>query len=112
MIGNVFDVDLKMIRIFCAIVDSGGFTAAHCSLNISMPRLSTTISDLEARLGVRLCDRGRNGFRLTSEGSAIYEAAQVLLRDLDKFRERIAHMPGKVAESGKYYGHKPEMRAS
>jgi len=110
MIGNIFDVDLKMIRIFCAIVEAGGFTAAHAILNISLPRLSTTISDLETRLGVRLCQRGRNGFRLTSEGAAIYEAAQALLLDLDKFRTRIASLAKPVAEAGKYIPNQNEIR--
>lgn len=89
MIGNIFDVDLKLIRIFCCVVEAGGFTAAQTELNISLPRLSTMIGDLEARLGMRLCQRGRQGFRLTSEGASTYEAAQALLLELEKFRERI-----------------------
>jgi len=89
MIGNIFDVDLKLIRIYCTVVESGGFTAAQTVLNIGLPRLSTMISDLEARLGTRLCHRGRQGFRLTSEGAATYEAAQALLLEVEKFRERI-----------------------
>jgi len=90
MIGNIFDIDLKMIRVFCTIVECGGFTAAQTVLNVGLPRLSTTISDLEIRLGTRLCQRGRQGFRLTSEGAATYEAARALLNDVDRFRERIS----------------------
>lgn len=90
MIGNIFDVDLKMIRIFCTIVECGGFTPAQAVLNVGMPRLSSTISDLEVRLGTRLCQRGRRGFRLTNEGAATYAAARTLLGDVDRFRECIA----------------------
>lgn len=97
MIGNIFDVDLKMIRIFCTVVESGGFTAAQTVLNIGLPRLSTMISDLEARLGTRLCHRGRQGFRLTSEGATTYEAAQALLLEVEKFRERVAMLSARPA---------------
>lgn len=91
MLGNIFDVDLKMIRIFCTVVECGGFTPAKTALNIGLPRLSSTISDLEIRLGTRLCQRGRQGFRLTSAGVATYEASRALLNDLERFRLRISN---------------------
>ncbi|MDQ4343917.1 LysR family transcriptional regulator, partial [Pseudomonas aeruginosa] len=29
MLGNLNDIDLRMLRTFCAIVEAGGFTAAQ-----------------------------------------------------------------------------------
>ena len=43
-------------------------------------------SVLEQRLGVRLCERGRSGFRLTERGQLIYQASQRLFAALDDFR--------------------------
>ena len=47
------------------------------------------MSDLEIRLGVRLCERGRSGFALTEEGKVVYEAISQLLVSLEEFRSRI-----------------------
>jgi len=41
---------------------------------------------LEQRLNVRLCERGRSGFRLTERGQLIYQAAQRLFAAIDEFR--------------------------
>lgn len=40
MLGNLNDIDLRMLRTFCAIVEAGGFTAAQARLNTSLSRLS------------------------------------------------------------------------
>ena len=68
MLVNLTDVDLRMLRIFCSIVDAGGFTAAQVPLNTSLSRLSVLVRDLEVRLGYSLCKRGKSGFQLTEEG--------------------------------------------
>lgn len=77
--------DLKLLRVFVAVVHSGGFSAARTELNVSQPTISIKISDLESRLGMRLCDRGRGGFKLTAEGQRVYEASLNLFRSLDTF---------------------------
>jgi DNA-binding transcriptional LysR family regulator len=43
------------------------------------------MAHLETRLGVKLCERGRSGFRLTEQGEAIYEATQRLLGAVEDF---------------------------
>ncbi|WP_018151782.1 LysR family transcriptional regulator [Leeia oryzae] len=95
MLRNLFDVDLKLLRVFCTIVEAGGFTAAQTVLNTGLPRLSTMIRDLEVRLGTTLCQRGRQGFQLTEEGLATYEAAKALFSDIDRFRNRVAVLSGR-----------------
>ncbi|MBV7565020.1 LysR family transcriptional regulator [Pseudomonas sp. sia0905] len=97
MLANLSDIDLKMLRIFCSIVEAGGFTAAQVPLNTSLPRLSVTVRDLEARLGYTLCRRGKGGFQLTEQGAQVYAAAQELYADMERFRQRLvllnAHHP-------------------
>ncbi|CAB3780149.1 LysR family transcriptional regulator [Pararobbsia alpina] len=94
MIGNLSDLDLKSLRIFCTIVEAGGFTSAQTILNMGLPRLSVTVRDLEVRLGTKLCHRGRQGFQVTEEGLAVYEAARVLFSDVGRFLGSVSALSG------------------
>ena len=71
---QVQDTDLKLLRIFETIVRCGGFAAAQPILNIGASSISEYMSQLETRLGLRLCERGRAGFRLTEEGAELHAA--------------------------------------
>lgn len=95
MLVNLTDVDLRMLRIFCSIVDAGGFTAAQVPLNTSLSRLSVLVRDLEVRLGYSLCKRGKSGFQLTEEGEETYAAAQELFSNIGHFRQRTAVLSGR-----------------
>lgn len=71
------------------MVDCGGLSAAEIDLGIGRSTISTHIAELEARLGSRLCQRGRSGFALTATGKKIYEASLDLMRSLDAFRSQV-----------------------
>jgi DNA-binding transcriptional LysR family regulator len=86
LLGQISDVDLRLVRIFCAVVDCGGIATAELKLNIDISTVSRHIKDLETRLGLILCRRGRSGFALTPDGERVYAAAQQLLRAVDTFR--------------------------
>lgn len=92
LIGKVSDIDLRLLRVFVAIVQSGGFSLATARLNLSESTVSSHMGDLEKRLGFRLCERGRGGFRLLPDGEQVYEAAVSLLERLDDFRDRLASL--------------------
>lgn len=70
------------------VVRCGGFASAQAALNVSQSNISMQIKDLEVRLGVRLCHRGRRGFWLTEEGKEIYAAIEQLSVALGEFRSR------------------------
>jgi DNA-binding transcriptional LysR family regulator len=89
LIGEIADVDLRLLRIFKAVVDAGGFSAAELELNIGRSTVSRHVADLEERLGFVLCTRGRAGFALTGEGRQVYEASQRLLGAVDAFRNDV-----------------------
>jgi DNA-binding transcriptional LysR family regulator len=82
-------VDLRLLRIFQTVVNCGGFSAAEIDLGIGRSTISTHIGELEARLGARLCQRGRGGFALTARGKKIYEASLGLMKSLDDFRNEV-----------------------
>jgi DNA-binding transcriptional LysR family regulator len=90
MFGRVSDIDLRLLRAFVAVVESGGFSLATARLNISESTISSHMSDLEQRLGMRLCERGRSGFRLTYDGEQVYRSVLELFDHMDRFRDRLA----------------------
>src|ERR1700722_6419890 len=81
----LLDVDLRLIRIFRAITESQGLAGAQLLLNLSQSRISASLSELETRLGVRLCRRGRSGFALTEAGRSVYDASHDLFEAVDRF---------------------------
>lgn len=85
---HVDTTDLRLLRIFLTIAESGGFAAAQGELNLSLPTISSHMATLESRLGLTLCRRGRGGFALTTEGNAIYEEVRHLFLALDRFEQR------------------------
>lgn len=85
----ISNIDLKLLRVFKCVVESGGFTAASNELNIGLAAISKQISDLEIRLGMTLCSRGREGFELTEYGVIVYQATLELFASLNNFRERL-----------------------
>lgn len=86
LLGQVGDVDLRLLRVFKAVADCGGMAAAELELNIAMSTISRHVKDLEQRLGLVLCRRGRAGFALTPEGERVLAATDALLRATDTFR--------------------------
>lgn len=85
-LGQISDMDLRLLRVFKAVVDCGGMAAAELELNIGTSTVSRHIKDLETRLGLTLCRRGRAGFSLTPEGEKIYAQTTQLLAATDAFR--------------------------
>ncbi|WP_027856788.1 LysR family transcriptional regulator [Marinobacterium jannaschii] len=89
LIGQISDIDLRLLRVFRTVVESGGFAQAEVELNVTSSAISISMSDLEKRLGLRLCQRGRAGFSLTDEGQAVYLATMQLFTSLESFRSEI-----------------------
>ena len=89
VLGQISDMDLRLLRVFRAVVDCGGMAAAELELNIGTSTVSRHVKDLETRLGLTLCRRGRGGFALTPEGNKIYEQTTALLAATDAFRSGV-----------------------
>lgn len=87
---QVHDVDLRLLRIFVAIVECGGLSAAESRLNIGRSTISAHLSDLEVRLGIKLCKRGRSGFEITETGRVTYQASLELLQQCEAFASTVA----------------------
>lgn len=96
MLRNVHDVDIKLLRVFYAIYEHGGFTQAQLALGISQANISAKMSKLEGRLGARLCERGASGFKLTEDGETIIAAAKRLFSALDEFQDISSSLGGEL----------------
>ena len=89
LLGKVTDNDLRLLRVFHAVVACGGFAAAELELNINRSTISRHIKDLEARLGFTLCRRGRAGFALTDEGARFHQTAQKMMTALEDYQHDV-----------------------
>lgn len=87
-------IDLRLLRIFTTVVDCNGFQKAQIALNVAQSTLSSHIASLEAKLGSKLCERGRGGFKLTATGRETYDAIQALLRSIEGFEARMGRVHG------------------
>jgi len=89
LLGNVTDNDLRLLRVYRAVVACGGFAAAELELNINRSTISRHIKDLETRLGVTLCRRGRGGFALTAEGEEVHRSALKIMTAMEDFQHEV-----------------------
>nr|WP_300311181.1 LysR family transcriptional regulator [Halomonas sp.] len=85
----VTDFDIRLLRVFRTVAECGGFSAAEGELGISRSAISLHMGDLEKRLGLKLCKRGRGGFALTEEGREVLQGARRLLAGLEAFRTEV-----------------------
>ncbi len=86
MLSQLHDLDLQLLRIFITVVESGGFSAAQGELGIGQSTISTQMAKLETRLGFRLCERGKAGFRLTPKGEQVMAATRKLFGAIETFK--------------------------
>lgn len=94
--SSLADVDLRLLRVFNAIVQANGFSAAEEILGMTQATISVHMRNLEDRLGVRLCERGRGGFFLTDAGRQVHSAMLDLFGSLQRFHGAVADARGEL----------------
>jgi LysR family transcriptional regulator, transcriptional activator for bauABCD operon len=92
LLSKVSEADIRLLHVFIVIAESGGLAAAELRLNSSLSVISRHLKELESRLGVCLCERGRGGFRLSSDGQSVYDAARTLMTQIESFRSAVANL--------------------
>lgn len=89
---QVSDFDLRLLRVFKTVAECGSFSGAESVLGITRSAISLHMGDLEKRLGMRLCQRGRAGFALTDEGREVLRASETVLVAIEGFRSEVNQM--------------------
>ncbi|NDV00509.1 LysR family transcriptional regulator [Pseudoroseicyclus tamaricis] len=87
---RLFYKDFRLLRLFTQIVRYGGFAQAQAALNLGQSTVSNQMAELEQQLGLRLCHRGRGGFRLTEEGEKVFQETMKLFEAVGGFEAQIA----------------------
>ncbi|TLV19293.1 tricarballylate utilization LysR family transcriptional regulator TcuR [Klebsiella indica] len=92
-------MELRQLRYFVRIVETGSMGSAALDLNIGVSALSQQMTRLENELAIRLLQRTSRGVTPTSAGLAFYSQAQLALRHADDaiLAAREARLSGHVS---------------
>ena len=86
-------INERQIEAFRATARLGTVTAAAAALHITQPAVSRLLSNLEARIGIDLFERGRKRLKLTAEGVAFLDEVEQHFHGLGRLQaaaQRIA----------------------
>ena len=81
---------LQSMEVFVQVVDCGSFTRAAASMSMSTAMVSTHVSQMENRLGVRLLNRTTRRMELTHDGEAYYSHCRRILSEIGETESLLA----------------------
>jgi len=94
-------MDVRQLKYFVQIVDSGSLAKASRQLFIAQPALSQQMARLEMEVGKALLLRSSRGVSATENGKALYHHARFLLRQMEQAiaiaRQDRSALSGRVA---------------
>jgi DNA-binding transcriptional LysR family regulator len=93
------DLELRHLRIVCAVAEAGSVTKAAASLGLAQPAVTAQLRRIERSLGGPLFERGRHGVTPTALGDLVLTRAKVLLpaaRQLHDDAVRLAAAAGRA----------------
>lgn len=82
-------IERHEVRVFDAVIDTGGFSRAAERLNLSQSAVSQTMANLEHKLGTTLVVRGRQP-ELTEAGRRMYSYTRMMLHEEHQALEDIS----------------------
>jgi len=92
-------VEIRQLRAFIAIAESGTFTAGAARVHITQAAISMQIRQLETELGAKVFVRAPRHVILTEAGEHLLHRARQILREHDAAVDEIAELAG--AERGR-----------
>ncbi len=92
-------MEIRQLRAFVAIADTGTFTAAAERVHVTQAAISMQIRQLERETGTRLFVRAPRRVILTEAGEKLLDRAQAILREHDAALNELAALNG--AERGR-----------
>ncbi|MBR9883693.1 MAG: LysR family transcriptional regulator [Oceanospirillales bacterium] len=77
-------MNIKQLKYFLSIAESGSIAAAARALDVAQPALSIQISKLEHEVGASLFTRGHTGVQLTDAGELFHFHASSVVTQMDQ----------------------------
>jgi DNA-binding transcriptional LysR family regulator len=100
-IGRITPVEIRQLRYFVAMAETGSLMKASERLHVAQPALSVHLSNLEVELGTKLVIRSNRGIELTPDGIYLYERAINLIKyhqeSISALKNRKANPSGVVS---------------
>jgi molybdate transport repressor ModE-like protein len=82
-------IDLRQMRVFIAVAESGSFTQASRRIHLSQPAVSRAVAALEKEIGVPLLERSGKRASLTNAGQRLLSRGRRLLAEAVALREEL-----------------------
>ncbi|QLT63421.1 LysR family transcriptional regulator [Klebsiella oxytoca] len=86
--------NLRLLHVFITVAKYQGYANAQQELNLTVSAISNYMSELEEKLGIILCRRGRGGFSLTEKGETVLQQSIDLLNSMEDFERNTATLRG------------------
>src|SRR3712207_8466008 len=88
------NLELRHLRVVCAIAETGSVTKAASLLGLAQPALTAQLQRIERTLGGPLFERDRRGARPTALGELVLSRARVLLPAMKGLQDEAARLAG------------------
>jgi DNA-binding transcriptional LysR family regulator len=87
-------MEIRQLKVFCAVVEKGSFSQAAEMLSLTQPTVSFQIASLEKELGTKLLDRSGREVTVTKVGEVLYQYSSRILRLTEEVRQAITEVQG------------------
>lgn len=88
------NLELRHLKVVCAIAETGSVTKAASQLGLAQPALTAQLQRIERTLGGPLFERDRRGARPTALGELVLSRAKVLLPAMKGLQDEAARLAG------------------
>ncbi len=86
------ELELRHLKVVCALSDEGSVTKAAASLGLAQPALTAQLNRIEKSLGGALFERDHRGVRSTPLGDLVLSRARVMLPAMSGLKDEVARL--------------------
>ena len=91
-------MNIRQLRYFVTVADTGSVSRAAVTLGVAQPALSVQIATLEKELGAVLLLRTSRGVQTTEAGKICYRSARVIIDEIERMRGALVEGEGLSGE--------------
>ena len=99
------ELELRHLKVVCALADEGSVTKAAASLGLAQPALTAQLNRIEKSLGGTLFERDHRGVRSTALGDLVLARARVMLPAMSGLKEEAARLTSNEGRDGAMPSH-------